>query len=143
MRFENKTQNDQNELKQPFFHRTGNHCGKGMGYYTQLVWQDTTHVGCGWTQFQERNTFRKLRKCLSGVNKVPSESFNNPCRSCNFLNSANAVSRVPLLLRELLGVQLRPLGQHLQAAGLRHCQQHLQLPVYRVQPRDRTVPSKL
>ena len=29
-----------------------------MGYYTQLVWQDTTHVGCGWTQFEECNSVR-------------------------------------------------------------------------------------
>ena len=34
--------------------RSGNQCSKGIGYYTQLVWQDTTHVGCGWSQFQYR-----------------------------------------------------------------------------------------
>ena len=34
--------------------RAGSQCSKGVGYYTQLVWQNTTHVGCGWTQFQYR-----------------------------------------------------------------------------------------
>ena len=29
-------------------------CSLGIGYYTQLVWQNTTHVGCGWSQFQYR-----------------------------------------------------------------------------------------
>lgn len=32
----------------------GSQCSKGVGYYTQLVWQNTTHVGCGWSQFQYR-----------------------------------------------------------------------------------------
>jgi len=33
---------------------SGNQCSRGVGYYTQLVWQNTTHVGCGWSQFQYR-----------------------------------------------------------------------------------------
>jgi hypothetical protein len=34
--------------------RSGEQCSLGVGYYTQLVWQNTTHVGCGWSQFQYR-----------------------------------------------------------------------------------------
>ena len=34
--------------------RSGSQCSRGVGYYSQLVWQNTTHVGCGWTQFQYR-----------------------------------------------------------------------------------------
>ena len=37
-----------------FCARSGSQCSLGIGYYTQLVWQNTTHVGCGWTQFQYR-----------------------------------------------------------------------------------------
>ena len=33
---------------------SGEQCSLGVGYYTQLVWQNTSHVGCGWTQFQYR-----------------------------------------------------------------------------------------
>ena len=33
---------------------SGNQCSLGVGYYTQMVWQNTTHVGCGWSQFQYR-----------------------------------------------------------------------------------------
>jgi hypothetical protein len=33
---------------------SGEQCSLGVGYYTQLVWQNTTHVGCGWSQFQYR-----------------------------------------------------------------------------------------
>ena len=34
--------------------RSGEQCSRGVGYYAQMVWQNTTHVGCGWTQFQYR-----------------------------------------------------------------------------------------
>ena len=51
---------------------TGNQCSHGVGYYTQLVWQDTTHVGCGWTQFRYRgfpNYFENFLVCNYGENK--------------------------------------------------------------------------
>ena len=43
--------------------RSGDQCSLGIGYYTQLVWQNTTHVGCGWSQFQYRGFAVSLLVC--------------------------------------------------------------------------------
>ena len=43
--------------------RSGNQCSLGIGYYTQLVWQNTTHVGCGWSQFQYRGFAVSVLAC--------------------------------------------------------------------------------
>ena len=48
--------------------RSGAQCSLGIGYYTQLVWQNTTHVGCGWTQFQYRGF---------AVSQAPSSYFSD------------------------------------------------------------------
>ena len=43
----------------------GSQCSRGVGYYAQLVWQNTTHVGCGWTQFQYRG-FPVIKLFITG-----------------------------------------------------------------------------
>lgn len=78
-----------------FFYRSGNQCSPGIGYYTQLVWQDTTHVGCGWTQFQYRgfnDYFENFLVCNYGpsaniwqqpIYDIANETCNCPCIGCN------------------------------------------------------------
>ena len=75
--------------------RSGKQCSKGIGYYTQLVWQDTTHVGCGWSQFQYRGFpgyFENFLVCNYGpsanvwkqpVYDIANSTCNCPCIGCN------------------------------------------------------------
>ena len=75
--------------------RTGNQCSQGIGYYTQLVWQDTTHVGCGWTQFRYRgfpNYFENFLVCNYGpsaniwqqpVYDIANSTCNCQCLECD------------------------------------------------------------
>ena len=81
-------------IHSPYF-STGKQCSKGIGYYTQLVWQDTTHVGCGWTQFKYRgfpNYFENFLVCNYGpsanvwkqpVYDIANSTCNCPCIGCN------------------------------------------------------------
>ncbi|XP_040567740.2 LOW QUALITY PROTEIN: SCO-spondin-like [Lepeophtheirus salmonis] len=74
---------------------SGNQCSQGIGYYTQLVWQDTTHVGCGWVQFQYRGFekyFENFLVCNYGpsaniwkqpVYDIAKDVCNCPCIGCN------------------------------------------------------------
>ena len=76
-------------------YRSGKQCSKGIGYYTQLVWQDTTHVGCGWSQFQYRGFpgyFENFLVCNYGpsanvwkqpVYDIANSTCNCPCIGCN------------------------------------------------------------
>ena len=75
--------------------RSGNQCSQGIGYYTQLVWQDTTHVGCGWSQFRYRgfpNYFENFLVCNYGpsaniwqqpVYDIANSTCNCQCLECN------------------------------------------------------------
>ena len=74
---------------------SGKQCSKGIGYYTQLVWQDTTHVGCGWTQFKYRGFpgyYENFLVCNYGpsanvwkqpVYDIAQNTCNCPCIGCN------------------------------------------------------------
>ena len=78
-----------------FLFSTGNQCSQGIGYYTQLVWQDTTHVGCGWSQFRYRgfpNYFENFLVCNYGpsaniwqqpVYDIAKSTCNCQCLECN------------------------------------------------------------
>ena len=74
---------------------SGKQCSKGIGYYTQLVWQDTTHVGCGWSQFKYRGFpgyYENFLVCNYGpsanvwkqpVYDIAQNTCNCPCIGCN------------------------------------------------------------
>ena len=84
-----------NSTKWHVIDSTGNQCSQGIGYYTQLVWQDTTHVGCGWSQFRYRgfpNYFENFLVCNYGpsaniwqqpVYDIANSTCNCQCLECN------------------------------------------------------------
>ena len=117
--------------------RSGSQCSVGVGYYTQLVWQNTTHVGCGWTQFQYRGFpvikrllwIRDLRLSPASLDLITLISQMSPILSAG-------------IFRELLGLQLRPQRQHLGQSGVRHSGGHLLLSLRGLRPGGGDVPGR-
>ena len=85
-----------------FFGSTGKQCSRGIGYYTQLVWQDTTHVGCGWTQFNYRGFkgyYENFLVCNYGPSaniwKQPVYDVSNTTCACPCLDCDQKVGMCP------------------------------------------------
>ena len=36
--------------------------GNAVGHFTQIIWADTTHIGCGYVMFQEGTNWKKVSK---------------------------------------------------------------------------------
>jgi len=40
--------------------------GKDIGHFTQVIWAETTHVGCGYTAWYDgSNQHKEVRECVA------------------------------------------------------------------------------
>merc|ERR1711962_659107 len=58
----------------------------GTGHYTQVVWAETTQVGCGWSYFRDAGYVKNLLICnyAKGGNYPGADMYKpgSPCSNC-------------------------------------------------------------